>query len=121
MEVDVARPAATFDYELASKDMIHAHPTNGRKASALLGVPNERRVRLRLHAGSVSGAACIRISILMQACAVENPPASAATNSESVSNDSIFLRPKRVSSGFVSFGQPDLHRIAVSLLADAGE
>jgi hypothetical protein len=27
MEVDVARPAATFDYELASEDMILAHRT----------------------------------------------------------------------------------------------
>jgi hypothetical protein len=46
MEVDVARPAATFEYELASKDMILVPPPNGRKASALPGVPNERRARL---------------------------------------------------------------------------
>jgi hypothetical protein len=74
MEVDVARPAATFDYELASKDMILAHPTNGRMASALPGVPKERRARSTFPAGSVSGAACIRISILMQAGATRIRP-----------------------------------------------
>jgi hypothetical protein len=100
MEADVARPAATFEYELASKDMMLAPPDERVKGMCVIvrskrqqlcrEVPNERRARPTFHAGSVSSAVCIRISILMQACAIENSPASAATNSEAVPNDYFF-------------------------------
>ncbi len=91
-------------------------------------VPNGRRARPTCHTGSVSGAVFMivhsdfdldaglhdrefagkrcdqfrRISILMQACTIENSPASAATNSEAVSNESTISSPQALSSGFVS-------------------
>jgi hypothetical protein len=45
---------------------------------------------------------CIRISILMHACAIENSQASAATSSEAVSNESTISSPQALFSGFIS-------------------
>jgi hypothetical protein len=66
MEVDVGRPAATFEYELASKDMILAPPDERAKGMCVIvrskrqqlcrEVPNGRRARPTFHTGSVSGA-----------------------------------------------------------------
>jgi Lon protease (S16) C-terminal proteolytic domain len=65
MEVDVARPAATFEYELASKDMILVHPTNGRKrrrhgdgvVSVMTGIPVRREV-------AMTGEITLRVRVL---------------------------------------------------------
>jgi hypothetical protein len=72
------------------------------------------------HTGSVSGAVFMIVHSdfdLEQACTIENSPASAATNSEAVSN---FFAPSAVFR-LRLVGQPDLHHIAVLFLADAGE
>jgi hypothetical protein len=62
---------------------------------------------------------CIRISISMHSRAIENSPASAATNSEAVSNESTISSPQALFPGFLR--EADLNHIAVLFLADAGE
>jgi hypothetical protein len=115
MEVDVERPAATFEYELASKDMILAPPDERAKGMCVIvrskrqqlcrEVPNGRRARPTCHTGSVSGAVFMIAHSdfdLEQACTIENSPASAATNSEAVSNESTISSPQALFPGFLS-------------------
>jgi hypothetical protein len=59
--------------------------------------------------------------VLMQACTIENSPASAATNSEAVSNEFHFFFAPSAVFRLRLVGQPDVHRIAVLFLADASE
>jgi hypothetical protein len=63
----------------------------------------------------------MRIWISMPACAIENSPASAATNADAVSNESTISSPHALFSGFFSSKSLDLNHIAVLFLADAGE
>jgi hypothetical protein len=113
MEVDVARPAATFEYELASKDMILVPPHERAKGISSAGsskrktraadVPRRIGIRRRVHS-----------DFDLDAGLREDSPASAASNSEPVLNESIISSPQARVFRLCLVGQPDSHRIAVA-------
>jgi hypothetical protein len=77
-------------------------------------VPNERRARPTFHAGSVSGCR-VHSDFDLDAGLRDREFASKRGDQFRSRPERLFLRPKRVSSGFRLVGQPDLHRIAVPL------
>jgi hypothetical protein len=55
MEVDVGRPAATFEYELASKDMIFAPPDERVKGMCVIVRSKRQQLCREVANGSVRG------------------------------------------------------------------